>query len=224
MSNPLVQLDFQPHITVKKHEVLELRPMRTHPHWTLAAWAADASHMNQDPVKDVRIALDVTRAAPARLQRFLELGFIGLLSDDRISQRWDDWFESIALVPIMQTLSIIDFKTTQAGPNDHAGLESPLIAKYGSIRVWAYGITSLTGWLGVIVTGCGCLVVLYEVCIALKDRRQVRSPTQILMSALQHNSNGEFDGLRKEKDVARLSFRLEDDYSSVGRLRFERAR
>ncbi|WPA99022.1 uncharacterized protein RHO25_003636 [Cercospora beticola] len=112
----------------------------------------------------------------------------------------------------------------EAGPIDHVDTERPLIKQYGSIRVWAYGITSRTGWLGVIVTGCGCLVVLYEVYVGLRDRRQFRSPTQILISALEHNLNGEFDGLRKEKDVARVSFRLEDDYFSPGGLRFERAR
>ncbi|PPJ59331.1 hypothetical protein CBER1_05784 [Cercospora berteroae] len=221
ISNPLMQLDFQPEISPHKSKS-GFQPIEINPNWTLATWAAgysQASIISDDDI-DKPIALDVSRAAPARLQRYFELPFLKINKTDLSLSDWD---EAVKIVPVMQMLSIIDFGISPAGASDPAGTKI-LMKQYGSIQVWAYGTKSRTGWLGVAVAGCGCLVVLYEVYVGLRDRRQFRSPTEILISALQHNSNGEFDGLRKEKGVARVSFRLEDDCSSAGRLRFERAR
>ncbi|GIZ37388.1 hypothetical protein CKM354_000083500 [Cercospora kikuchii] len=226
ISNPLMQLDFQPQITPSKHYKPDYQTVEIHPHWTLATWAADSSRAERIPNVNTsrNFTLDISRTAPARLQRYFELNVQNLSRYTTNDPSMMDWEEATTVVPVMQMLSIIDFKTIEVGPGDVLQPEKLSIKQYGSIQVWAYGITSRTGWLGAVVAGCGCLVVLYEVYVGLRDRREFRSLTEILISALQHNSSGEFDGLRKEKDVARVSFRLEDDYSSAGRLRFERVR
>lgn len=134
--------------------------------------------------------------------------------------------EKVGLMPIIQTLGMIDHNTTNATATDsNDDPQQPLLYRYGRVNVYAFGIASRTSWVGLIVCSIGCVVVLAEIILALSDRRRFRSVTQLLVAALEHSYNGEFHEQihNSEMNVARVPFRLDGVPHGAGKFKFERS-
>ncbi|WPA99021.1 uncharacterized protein RHO25_003635 [Cercospora beticola] len=129
LSNPLMQLDFQPQISRNRHDGFDPQSIAINPNWTLAAWAADYSSADQNPVTQRPDTLDVTRAAPARLQRFFEMFYSGEYSDWNLKHGFTDWTESLFLVPIMQMLSIVELYSRRHSSDRYNAVEVETISR-----------------------------------------------------------------------------------------------
>ncbi|EME76931.1 uncharacterized protein MYCFIDRAFT_180589 [Pseudocercospora fijiensis CIRAD86] len=193
LSNPHRQVNhFLPSVR-KKDEILPLNPIRVDPAWTRAAWAVE-----QDGT------IDSTRAAANRLQELSDQ----IYATDIFDQNQTDvllhnryYLNSLAVMPIMQTLSLIEYNVSDAeATDDDNDPEKPLLVQDARINVWAYGLASRTSWLGLVVVVCGCFVVVAEFVLGMNDRRLFRSPTQLLVAALEYHDAGEFNSLYAEKD------------------------
>lgn len=213
LTNPLLQIDTQ----IRQDQTWGLHPLvpiAIDPAWTLAAWAVAP-----------RGVIDVERSAASRLQRLVDLFYQTPNSSDQdynlFEERW--WLNSIAFMPIMQTLSLIEFDTLPATADEDDSDPAKLLLKRNArVYVWAYNISSRTGYFGIAVVSCGIVVVLLEVYLGMRDRRIFRSPTQLLVAALEHPNAGEFHGWNRDRDISRVSFRLQNDRIAAGRLRFEK--
>ncbi|KXS94002.1 hypothetical protein AC578_3104 [Pseudocercospora eumusae] len=216
LSNPHHQVNhFLPTVR-RKDDMLHLKPIRIDPAWTRAAWAV---HENG--------TIDSTRAAANRLQELSDQIYKTDVFDQNQTEVLIDnrfYLNSLAVMPIMQTLSLIEYNVSDAkATDDDDDPEKPLLVRDARINVWAYGLASRTSWLGLIVVVCGCFVVLAEFVLGMNDRRLFRSPTQLLVAALEYHDTGEFNGLYSEKDVTKVRFRLENDQLAAGRFRFRKA-
>ncbi|KAF7195424.1 hypothetical protein HII31_03316 [Pseudocercospora fuligena] len=216
LSNPHHQVNhFLPTVS-KKDEILPLNPLRIDPAWTRAAWAVEEGGI-----------VDSTRAAANRLQELCDEFYKteildGNQTDLLLANRY--YLNSLAVMPVMQTLSLIEYNMSSAKASDDDGdMQQPLLFRDARINVWAYGLASRTSYLGLIVVVCGCFVVLAEFVLGMNDRRLFRSPTQLLVAALEYHDTGEFNGMYAEKAVARVPFRLENDHLAAGRFKFRKA-
>lgn len=128
----------------------------------------------------------------------------------------------VSLLPIIQTLSLIDYTTVPriGGVTDQA---HPLLARNAKMYVWAYGLSSRSSKLGLVVAFLGILVVLVQVVLGFVDRRKYRSPTQLLVAALEHVPADEFkDVQHNEAKVARMRFRVQATRANAGRFSFRK--
>lgn len=133
----------------------------------------------------------------------------------------------VALLPIMNTLSLIDHSTVvEDSPSAMNGRGEedkwqPMLTRRGRILVWSYSMRSRTSRFGAVVAILGCIVVLAQFVLGFIDRRPQRSPTQLLVAALEHTPRGEFDGTsHKEKELAAARFRVQDDEQKAGKFSF----
>lgn len=80
---------------------------------------------------------------------------------------------------------------------------------------------SRTSYLGASVGLLGCAVVLAQVILGFVDRRRYRSPTQLLVAALEHAPRGEFEGKgHNEVAMAGVRFHIQDDGNHLGKFSF----
>lgn len=64
-------------------------------------------------------------------------------------------------------------------------------------------------------------MVIWQVVLGLFDRRRYRSPTQLIVAALEHSPKGEFEGKQHdEKAMARVRFHIKDDGDHTGKFSF----
>ncbi|KAI7187176.1 hypothetical protein KC363_g6186 [Hortaea werneckii] len=184
LSNPiaLVQTEAVPHIG---------EPIALDPAWTLAAWSTAVGG-----------ELPASRATAAMLRSVMT----NIASNTIFSyNRYIDQLSALVTIPIFQTLSMIEYETlpaaspsrpqTQDRPSSSSSSSSSSVplTRNAKLHIWAYGITSRTAVLGVVVTLSGILVVLLQFLLGLVDRRAYRSPTQLLVAALEHSPRGEFE-------------------------------
>ena len=180
------------------------------PSWVLAAWAVDVDG-----------ELQPNRTSTNLLQQVMQQ----MLNDQKTGLATDDFnVDFVALVPVLQTLSMIDHSTeyiTNPASVADKDPERPLLIRYARMNVWGYSVTSRTAWLGVIVAILGCVVVICQVVLGFWDRRRYRSPTQLLVAALEHAPHGEFAGkAHDEKEMARVRFHIQDDDNPTGKFSF----
>ncbi|KAI5356504.1 hypothetical protein Slin14017_G130650 [Septoria linicola] len=212
ITNPLSVIDFD-----LEHDATGLRHHRhRHPAWTLAAWSAG---------HDARVS--GTRASSMGLHSI----FDALWDQDnyqstkplpRMVNRY--YPNAYAFMPVNQMLSLIDYNTTGVTSDTKPSRGHPILHRDARMYVWAYGLQSRTSYVGAIITGIGCLVVIAEVFIGLFiDRRRFRSPTQLLVAALEHQYANEFDGNSQgERQISRVTFRLHGDDRFAGKFQFEK--
>ncbi|USW54936.1 hypothetical protein Slin15195_G082550 [Septoria linicola] len=186
ITNPLSVIDLDLNFT-RGMTLLDLDTIAIDPAWTLAAWSAG---------HDARVS--GTRASSTGLHSI----FDALWDQDnyqstkplpRMVNRY--YLNAYAFMPVIQMLSLIDYNTTGVTSDTKPSRGHPVLHRDARMYVWAYGLQSRTSYVGAIVTGIGCLVVIAEVFIGLFiDRRRFRSPTQLLVAALEHQYANEFDG------------------------------
>ncbi|KAI7225401.1 hypothetical protein KC330_g9131, partial [Hortaea werneckii] len=184
LSNPisLVQTQTVPQI---------YEPIALNPAWTLAAWSTEVG--GEIPAE--RAAATILRSVMTTIAS----SNATLLAESR----YLDQLLAVVTTPIFQTLSMIEYETLgptslttestrPASPSSSSS--SPLtLTRNANLHVWAYGLTSRTALLGAVVSISGIITVLIQFLLGLVDRKAYRSPTQLLVAALEHFPQGEFE-------------------------------
>jgi len=149
---------------------------------------------------------------------------------DHDDPAWDA-LNAIAYLPIMQTLSVIDYNTTFVPNAAKTGtLANPYLYRNANMYVWAYSMSSRTAYLGATVAIAGALVVVVQFVLGLVDRRRYRSIAQLLVAALEHSPRGEFErrelygGQMEESEMARVRFHIRDASHKTGKFTFHHRR
>ncbi|KAM0721113.1 hypothetical protein Q7P37_003399 [Cladosporium fusiforme] len=173
------------------------------PAWMLAAWTVDR---NGTMAPNRSAAINVVRTLD-RLRLNDTVGLEGQLG-------------YVTLLPVIQALSLVDYTTEFHGATDAA---RPRLWRNAHMYVWAYGLESRTSKLGVVVAFLGVAVVLVQVVLGVVDRRKYRSPTQLLVAALEHAPSGEFkDVEHDEVKVASMRFRVHGTRGTAGKYLFHK--
>ncbi|KAK5127514.1 hypothetical protein LTR85_006853 [Meristemomyces frigidus] len=188
------------------------------PAWTLAAWSADNGG-----------TLASNRSATILLHKIMQDVLDQTLanSDETNAVYYmDAEYQAVTALPVLETLSMIEYMTrnTMAKKITKAMIDdpnTPVLYRNANMYVWAYGMSSRTAYLGVLVAILGCMVVLTQFVLGLVSRRRYRSPTQLLVAALEHAPKGEFDGREHdEAEMARVRFHIQDAAHTAGKFSF----
>ncbi|KAI7570056.1 hypothetical protein KC316_g12183, partial [Hortaea werneckii] len=166
-------------------------PVALNPAWTLAAWSTEAG--GEIPAE--RAAATILRSVMTSIAENTTL----------TEPRYPNQLLAVVTVPIFQTLSMIEYETRDptsptttttrsSRPESPFSSSSPLtLTRNANLHVWAYGLTSRTALLGAVVSISGIITVLIQFLLGLVDRKAYRSPTQLLVAALEHFPQGEFE-------------------------------
>ncbi|KAK6396629.1 hypothetical protein LTR65_008527 [Meristemomyces frigidus] len=188
------------------------------PAWTLAAWSVDNGG-----------TLASNRSATTFLHKIMQDILDRSLYDPDHTSAFEyinAEYQAVTSLPVLETLSMIEYvtlnttakKVTQAMIEDET---TPTLYRNANMYVWAYGMSSRTAYLGVLVAILGCMVVLTQFVLGLVSRRRYRSPTQLLVAALEHAPKGEFDGREhNEAEMARVRFHIRDAANTAGKFSF----
>ncbi|KAI7443044.1 hypothetical protein KC336_g1881 [Hortaea werneckii] len=214
-------------------------PVALNPAWTLAAWSTEVG--GEIPAE--RATATILRSLMASIAANTTLA----------NPRYPVQLLAVVTIPIFQTLSMIEYEispsisssgtsssrppTSPSSSSSSSSNQQHLLTRNANLHVWAYGLTSRTALLGAVVSISGLLVVVFQFCLGLVDRKDYRSPTQLLVAALEHFPRGEFEqviarrdddgggkggGCADEGEIARTRFcvREVERGSGVGRLGF----
>jgi hypothetical protein len=100
------------------------------------------------------------------------------------------------LLPIIQALTLIDFTTEELFDSrlssQQVDARHPILTRNAKLFVWAYGSQSRTSKLGLVVVLAVVVVVMGQAVLGFVDRREYRSPAQLLVAALEHAPSNEF--------------------------------
>lgn len=188
-------------------------PLRIDPSWYLAAWSVDENGV-----------LPPNRTAALAVLEVLN-SIVANSSEAVWQPEYNDnmLIDYITLLPIIQTLSMIEYTTAPASEASSTDPQHPILRRNARLYVWAYSISSRTAILGVVITIIGVCVVLTQFVLGLLDRRPSRSPTELLIAALEHAPQAEFHGVKRdEKELAKVRFHVREDHSVEGALRFHK--
>ncbi|EXJ76516.1 uncharacterized protein A1O5_01024 [Cladophialophora psammophila CBS 110553] len=175
------------------------QPIAFHPDWVLAAWAVPRFG-----------TVDGNSAAASNL--------VNALQTAASTQPPQTFGEDPGLVAIsnlhagslLHALTLVDFTTlnaTDAPAGDDA--LHPRLAMSRRLRVWAYGHSSHTFRVGMVVVIFGSLCVFLRVGLGFYIVSKHRSTTKFLSAALRYRpTDDEFDSLRKKSDMAHFSLRM----------------
>lgn len=177
-----------------------------HPDWLLAAWSI-ANNGTVDPS---------TRTIGKTMANLLYESYQGVTPDQTEVTFEQLEFALLHIYMMTQSLSLINFEytnDTSSAPGDSKGLKvaEPLLHKWSTIRVWAYGITGRTAKLGVVVVILGCVCVLLRLILALALRiRHEHSTVELFVAALEHHPTNEFENISEEKKLAKIKYVMDD--------------
>lgn len=176
-------------------------PVALHPDWVLAAWAVPRFGMadgNSAAASNLATALQ-TAALTQPPQTLGEGQDPGLVP-----------FSSLHQSSLLHALTLVDFTTLNATdtPGGDDILHPPLTVSR-RLRVWAYGHSSHTFKVGMVVVIFGSLCVFLRVGLGFYIVSKHRSTLNFLSAALRYRPiDGEFDGFRKKSDMAQLPIRV----------------
>ncbi len=177
------------------------------PAWYLAAWSVGPDGVTAR-----------NRTSTILLQQVMQYQLAA-----NASTLWQPGYNQdyIALLPVLQMLSLVDHSTTPTALTESKDPDHPILQRWAHMYVWSYGVTSRTAELGVAVAILGCLVVAWQVILGIVDRRRYRSPTQLIVAALEHSPRGEFEGKgHNEVEMARVRFHIKDNDAQAGKFSF----
>lgn len=175
-------------------------PQVVSPLWMLAAWSTQLD----GPVDGHRpMAQEINRMLP------------GLMGP------WDysNWtfdqteFYFLHAYTLAQSLSMVNYyfdNATAPSGTLQADAAHPLLSRYATVRVWAYGINSRTSRLGVVVVFAGCACVLVRLVLGFVMRAHNQSSVEMFVAALEHAPRGEFRGLANEHQWAKVRYQLDE--------------
>lgn len=180
-------------------------PQVANPFWMLAAWSTE-----------VEGTVDGHRPMAQRFNQMLP----------SLMGPWDysNWtydqleFSYLHAYTLAQSLSMVNYYYDNAtAPSGTAKVDAahPLLSRYATVRVWAYGINSRTSRLGVVVVFAGSACVLVRLILGFVMRAHNQSSVEMFVAALEHVPRGEFRGLTTERERAKVRYQL--DESVMGR-------
>ena len=171
------------------------------PDWVLAAWSVANSG-----------TVDRTRLIGKEMARVVASMFYDLDYADPNADQIE--FIFLHIYTMSQSLSLINYDyTNSTAPLGSKVLEQaqPLLRKWATLRVWAYGLSGRTAKLGVVVSILGCLCVLLRLFLAVVLRiRHEHSTVELFVAALEHHPTHEFDNLDDESKMAKVRYIMED--------------
>ena len=200
ISNPLslVQLN---HLPVVGFDEL---PEVFNPTWSLAAWSVGYDEY-----------VPANRSVSQELLKVLPTLFEE--SDGFALQLAQQKFYLLHQYALGQALSMVTYDYGDASDAEYGALASgPVFHRYATLRVWAYGLSDNTSMLGVAVAllGAACVFMRLILAIIYKFRHE-HSTVEMFVAALNHKSQGEFEGLNDEGQLARVRYQLsEDDFGN----------
>jgi hypothetical protein len=186
--------------------------IKVDPSWVLAAWSVDNGGI-----------LNPDRTAAIEMVRSMD-ALAGMMLDKTEAYTNINY---MMLLPVIETLSLIDFTTEESLPAGtrpaNADAHYPVLTRNAKLYVWAYGLGSRTSKLGVVVVLLGVVVVLAQLVLGFIDRRKYRSPTQLLVAALEHTPSNEFANVEHdEAKVARMRFHVQGTMTTAGKYVFKK--
>ncbi|KAI7335992.1 hypothetical protein KC315_g2953 [Hortaea werneckii] len=144
-------------------------PVALNPAWTLAAWSTEVG--GRIPAEQATASiLRSVMTSIAENTTSTESKYLGRLL-------------AIVNIPVFQTLSMIEYEVLlpfTSSPSSSSSSRQQLLTRNANLHVWAYGLTSRTALLGAVVSISGLIVVCFQFCLGLVDRKDYRSPTQLL--------------------------------------------
>lgn len=171
------------------------KPVLVHPTWLLAAWSVDTGGT-------VPWDRQITKA----FTETLSAGY----SDMTLM------FTYLHTYTLCQAVSIIDYNTCDPyNATDMKQCSGPVVSKYATLHLWAYGLSDKTSQLGVAVAilGITCVLIRLILCVIFRFRHE-HSALELFVAAMQHQSRGEFDGLEDEIELAKVRFEMCEDEES----------
>ncbi|KAL9034386.1 MAG: hypothetical protein Q9214_007066 [Letrouitia sp. 1 TL-2023] len=175
-------------------------PLVIHPDWFLAALSAD-----------INATLDGNRPIVKELTRGISAYYYNTSQEGIMS------LASVEISILTQALSIVDYSyhSNSTDPNSKEAKEAEkshhLFHTWGTIHVWAYGLSGRTSYLGVAVVLLGSMYVLASFFLGLLSGIGERSTVKILASAFKHHHQGEFEDLEEESHLARVRYQIVED-------------
>ena len=206
-SNPLflVQVD---NLAQDQTELKHNEPLVIDSNWILAAWSVD-----RDGV------LPSDRAAATGLVQTMATTLSDLLSESVSVKQYSlqlAYLLYLTGVSVGQSMSMVSYSSSPAPSNPSADTISdpinPIFTRYATIHVWAYGLSGRTSYLGIAVVLAGVACVLVRTILSLLSGLHERSTVEIIVAALEHRPQGEFDGLDHEKHMAKIRYEIIENH------------
>lgn len=196
ISNPLylVQLNHLPVVGPDD------RPEVFNPFWSLAAWSVG----DGGTVPGNRsVAQELLKVLPGLFDE----------SDEVSLSMAEQRFYLLHQYTLGQALSMVTYLGAMADdPELSDPISGPTFHRYATLRVWAYGFSDNTSMLGVAVAFLGSSCVFCRLLLAIIYKfRHEHSTVQMFVAALNHKSQGEFEGLDDEQQLARVRYQLIED-------------
>ncbi|KAI9691262.1 MAG: hypothetical protein M1820_009820 [Bogoriella megaspora] len=193
--------------------------LAVNPSWLLASWSVDANGSTWND----RLIVSIMQSTIVDFQDHFDniIANISYTNDNDTGiavpiNKGATEFEKFHSFAIFQALSMIDYNFTKPNPATSKVTDAsshPILGTSISVRVWTFGPYSRTWYLGVVVACLGILVTLSRSVIAIiTSRKKAPSPSNIelMVAALEHKYQEEFEGRRFETDKARVRYRIED--------------
>lgn len=172
--------------------------------WILAAWSADeGGTIGQNRP----IAQGILKSLPAAY--FPESKAIDWVKHSVKVQA----FKRLHDFTLAQALSFITLVFYDATNSTYLEeIDGPIFCTHASLHVWAYGLSDQTSKLGVAVAFLGCVCVIVRLALAIMYRfRHEHSSVELFVAALNHKSQGEFEGLDDEQELAKVRYEMIED-------------
>lgn len=190
----LIQLN---NITTPKPDEV---PLVVNPNWHLAAWSvADGGRV--DGTRPM--ARELTKLIP---NLFTKWDYNNLTNDQML-------FAFLQIYSHGQSISLINYwwdsiaHADKTIPRDATG---PVLSRWITIHVWAYGLSGRTSRLGVAVVCAGAFCVLLRLSLGFFMRAKNHGPVELFVAALEHQHQQEFSGLRDKTDWAKVRYSIDE--------------
>lgn len=130
----------------------------------------------------------------------------------------------VAQYAILNMLTQLPYSTISDSDSAAPAIDTnhPLLELTGSVYVYAYRINSRTSVFSVVVVITGCAVVLIHFLLRLWFYRPQKSIKEVVISALEHRPQGEFDGVNTGQEAVKTRFKVEHSHQTLGELVFRR--
>ncbi|MCJ1365976.1 hypothetical protein MMC16_005101 [Acarospora aff. strigata] len=177
-----------------------------HPDWLLAAWSVDQNGI-----------LSEDRPAAGALVRNLRRYIASSSGEDMAAFELFANSFVIGFFSTLQAMSMVDYQFSPVASSSAAVVDHdpahPVFRRYATIHVWAFGNTSRSSQLGMVVVIAGIVCVLLRTVLLFMMPTRQRSTTELVVAALEHQSQGEFAGISAsdETALAKVRYELGDD-------------
>ncbi|KAL8940418.1 MAG: hypothetical protein Q9211_002283 [Gyalolechia sp. 1 TL-2023] len=217
-SFPTYSVDTRPHsnpqnlVTLNDLPGNATIPQVVNPDWFLAAWSVDNDGILDG---DRQIVKELIRVLPAAYET-------NSTDKDSLLDYWT--FLLIHTYALGQSMSLVPYsyspppspmnaKEAEKDKNVH-----PVLHRWATMHVWAFGLSGRTSKLGVAVVILGSLCVLARFFIGLRIGTSGLSTVEVLAAAFEHRHQGEFDGLEAGTHLGKVRYRVAE--GAEGRQRF----